>query len=365
VPTGRCKAADGIFARGRVTLDGEAVVGEGVCVHSQDAVALPSRTSFESGSGLSMPDLADCQGNCSELSSPGIAEAATEANLVLPTIAEHVAHLAQGFTDPGKDMAEEEAFFASHPLDTDLSALEELGLDTSELEQGDVVPLEAEVAERARAFPAGLVYDVSCGAKRPDGVLTLGGTAVQLVAEMAEDVSSTDGDDLGEGDMGDVEAPEDVPFEEMETETAQKLRGMVLVTDCRVHLTDMADVQGALLISTQAGQGASFTADPGARAGDPELGCDPALQSFFMGQGTLKAPVGLTLSNAAFVMAGNIGVDPDASGAPVSHHGLTLHAGGTVLMSGPHVMRACANAKEDLLPKLNMIRFVLPTDPLR
>jgi hypothetical protein len=312
-----------------------------------------------------MPDLADCQGNCSELSSPGIAEAATEANLVLPTIAEHVARLAEGFTDPGEDIAEEETFFASHPLDTDLSALEELGIDTTELAQGDVVPLEAEVAERARAFPAGLVYEVSCGAKRPDGVLTLGGTAVQLVAEMAEDVSSTDGDDLGEGDMGDIEAPEDVPFEEMETETAQKLRGMVLVTDCRVHLTDMADVQGAVLISTQAVQGASFTADSGARAGDPELGCDPSSQSFFMGQGNLQATVGLTLSNAAFVMAGDVGVDSDHSGAPVSHHGLTLHTGGTVLMSGPHVMRACANAKEDLLPKLNMIRFVLPTDPLR
>ena len=205
VPTARCDGGNGIFARGEATLEGQAVVGSDVCIHSQTGVGLAGQSSLESGSGLSMPDLSDCRGGCSELSSPGFAAAATEMNLVTTPPADHIDRLAAGLSNPDETLPEEDVFFAAHPLADDLSALDELSVETAGLERGDVVELTTIQFDRARELPAGLVYHVSCQSSGAgaSSVLTIDTRQDALPAvEAAADVAgSSEGD--GMSDSGD------------------------------------------------------------------------------------------------------------------------------------------------------------------
>lgn len=368
VPTTRCLSGDGIYARGAVTLEGQAVVGTDVCLHSQTAVGLSGGSSFDGGSGLSMPDLADCRGGCSETSSPGYAAASAEANLIMPDPSDHIDRLSAGFTDAGAKLAEEDAFFAIHPLAEDLSALDELGVDTADLNGGDVVPLDAETFGRARALPAGLVYLVTCPSTGEGaGVLNIGGRQLVVPEDGArtetagEETSGAGGidDELVEPVQEEPISPEDEVMEE-----GQVLNGVVLVTNCLLQFTDLADIKGSMILSTRAVPGVALRADDGARVGDPELQCDAAHQSVIMAKGSMQVPALFTASNTAFVMDGDITVAGAPSGETAAHRGLSLHASGQVTMNGQHAFTACGTALAALLPMLNVIKFVIPTDPL-
>lgn len=61
---GRCTSSDGIYAKGEVTLTSGNLIGRSYCVHSQTAVWLPQQNIFETGSGVSMPNLAMCKNKC-------------------------------------------------------------------------------------------------------------------------------------------------------------------------------------------------------------------------------------------------------------------------------------------------------------
>ena len=54
--------------------------------------------SFAKGAGLRMPDMADCQGGGSDMSSGGFAAASAEVNLVMTRPADLIERLAQGFS---------------------------------------------------------------------------------------------------------------------------------------------------------------------------------------------------------------------------------------------------------------------------
>ena len=365
VPTTRCLSGDGIYARHAVTLEGQAVVGADVCIHSQTAVRLSGGSSFDGGSGLSMPDLANCRGGCSETSSPGYGAASAEANLIMSDPSDHIDRLTAGFTDAGVALPEEAAFFAIRPLAEDLSALDELGVDTAELSGGDVIRLDAETFDRARALPAGLVYLVTCPRTgEGTGVLSIGGRPLEVPedgagAETAAGETGGGGDELVEPVQEDAISPEDEMAEE-----GQVLNGVVLVTDCLLQFTDLANIRGSMILSTRAVSGVALRAEEGARVGDPELQCAPAHQSVIMAKGGMQVPAGFTASNTAFVMDGDITVAGAPSGATAAHRGLSLHASGQVTMNGQHAFTACGTALAGLLPLLNVIKFVIPTDPL-
>ncbi|PZQ94873.1 MAG: hypothetical protein DI533_21055 [Cereibacter sphaeroides] len=359
VPTERCRPGDGIYGHQKVAMTGEAIVGSNVCLHSQVAVDLAGQSSFKADSGISMPDMSNCQGGCNDLSSPGFAKAAASTNLIMTDPVTHIDRLAEGFANPRLELPEKTTFFTAHPLAEDMSGLEELGVDTSSLSTGDVVPIKAEDFPRVRELPAGLVYAVTCPADSK-GVLDIGGRALeQTEGTMTEDEGMEEDDE-----WADVSPPDESLSEEPVSVEGQKLNGIALVTNCALNFTDLADIRGSLIISTRTAEGITLSADAGASAGDPTLSCNPSMQSTIMAKGAMRVPADFTLSNVSFVIGGEVDVAGDPSGNAVMHRGLAIHAGGPVQMSGAHAFEACETAMEPLLPVLNVIKYVIPTDPL-
>jgi hypothetical protein len=365
VPTERCSNGDGLYSHSAIATGSQVSLGKGVCIHGQKGVDVPGQSSFDSGAVLSMPDMADCRSGCSDLSSAGFAAAATEVNLVMTPPAALIARLSTAFSDNKRQLPEEKLFFDLHPLAEDLSALDELGVDTGELKTGDVIVLTPEQVTRARQLPAGLVYRVGCAGESGEGsILSLGGFPVAAEVAGAEDELIE-----GEFDNGGALAEQQVDGGEGDGELflaeAQQLDGIVLVADCRVHFTALANIQGSIILSTTTAPGTSVTADVGASAGDPERTCTASKQSVIMALGDLELPADFAASNVAFVTGGAARVGGTPAGTAAPHRGLAIHAQGTVTLSGKHVFSTCDTAPSALLPALNIIKLVIPTEPLK
>ena len=365
VPTERCRNSEGLFAHGAITLDGKSMIGSEVCLHSQERVSLPQAAIFASGSGLSMPDMNDCRGLCDNNASPGYASAATSMNLIMPKTAEHITRLFDGFSNSKETLSEETVFFQGHDVADDLSALEEVGVPVDDLVAGDVVTLAPEAFSRLRALPAGLVYKVSCSAE-PDnsGILSIGAAATQAM-EKAIALLGINETDIVRGNAQSVDAAPAPDLEEALQEVPRfVLDGMVLVTDCTLLFTQSAELRNAVIISTAVGPDAVLLADEGATTGDTALTCRPGWHSVVMALGSMSVPASFTASNAAFVIVGDVTIAGTATGTPAPHRGLSVHAGGTILTEGSHAFDACDGEASDLLPSLNIIKYVIPTDPL-
>jgi hypothetical protein len=315
VPTRRCNPAEGAYARGTVTLGGEAAVGAGYCLHGQDAVEIGGTTGFAPGSGLSMRDLAACSGRCGNLTNPGIEGAMAEANLLTPDTAAHIRRLAEGFTDPNRQIAEAGEFFRTRPRAYDLEPLAEVGVYTRPLRTGDVVRLTPMKVGRMRGFPAGLVYHVPCGAGEER--LELSGYGMGL-----------------------------------------ELRDMVLVTDCALEIEGTVTLTGALLISTAE---APMLAAPGALAGDPEGKCAPGSRAQVFTLAPMRITATLAAANATFVSAGDIVVEGRGDGAATAHAGTAFHAAGDIRFDARHAFTACGDEAPSTVPALKVIRQVSAT----
>jgi Flp pilus assembly protein TadG len=360
VPTRRCNAADGVFAAGSVTLSQHGSVGAGFCIHSQDRVVLPQSGDFRTGSGLSMPDLAACEGLCREAVPLGDDTVAFETNLILADPAPLVDATFQTFADPFVASPVEQEFFASRPLAADLSALDEVGVDLDGLDTGSLVTLSLEQFSRLRQVPEGLIYRVKCtgGAPNPPG---------------------NPAEAQAEGQAGGQ--PEEQPGHQAEPQAASQpgrrperleisdggnqsvLRNVAVVTDCALHFTAAARVEGALFVSTRtAGRQSrpTVTADAGARFGNPDRRCDAGLRSTLMIKGDAAVPADFLASNADLVAAGDLRVAAASVAQTVEHRGLGLHVGGEVSFASAQGFSACGLAPAGLLPELLVIRHVMP-----
>lgn len=391
LPTERCVNGSGVYARGKLTLEGVGAVGEGACLHSQDLIQLMQPVTFAKGAGVSMPDLNDCAGMCDNATSAGFDRASAEMNLITPKVADHVGRLAEGFADPLQKLDEEAAFFAAHELAEDLSALDEIGVGIDDLTVGDVVDLDREMFLRARALPSGLVYNVRCGSDETESdVLAIGSVQVgELAFTNAESLSGeidAEGEDGGGG--GEPIPPSEIDREEPEDAEAAAaeaaadaadeddvgqevedgipprlvLDGVAVVTDCALKVTDRAELRHTLLISTRVGLGDAVTADPEALAGDPDSACSPAHRATIMALGGMTIPSEFAASNVAFVIGGDVHIG-GAGEATILHRGLALHATGSVYFAGQHAFEACPGPTESLLPALSVIKYVAPADP--
>lgn len=323
-PTETCSNAAGLFARGAIALDGAAEVGSGYCLHSQTSITLARSVEFSERAHLSMPDLAQCSGFCSDSLSPGLSAAATEANLISTSLRGHVSGLQAAMLGPMADSPLKQAFFAARPLAEDLEPLAEVGQDPTRLHAGAVVQLSKWDFEKLRAIPQGLVYAVSCDPSSPLGppILEVGGVVGALA-----------------------------------------LRNAALVTNCALHFRGDFDVAGALILSTFEGPFPSISAELHAVLGDPNVGCDEASRTLVMALGDQVLPSELLLSNASMVVDGNVTILPDQSRGLGLHNGFSLHAGGRVDVQGQHVYRSCPGASVAGLPELSVIRFVMPSVP--
>jgi hypothetical protein len=333
---------------------------------------LAGRTNFETHSSLSMPDLSNCAGNCNENSSAGFDTASTELNLVMRTPGEQIEALQSGFLDEQKEIPEEATFFASREIDEDLSALDELGIDTSALDTGALVSLTSEMFDRARMLPAGLIYKISCGSDGTEELQIGHQNKASVIADAIGSIRNTTSSGASEGedaDWWDVNEGNEPPPEDdeggPEATNLPTFRNVVIVTDCRLHLTEFADIQGSLVLATHIQTGLVLTANPGASAGDQNLDCAADRQSIFMVRGNALIPPSLTASNASFIIDGEALVTGDLSGGIAMHLGMSLHASGRVKFDGKHSFEACSGNLDMALPELKVIKYVLPTDPLR
>ncbi|MCF1711110.1 hypothetical protein L0V05_20070 [Tabrizicola sp. J26] len=365
VPTERCQSSEGVFAHGQVTLSGKSMVGKEVCLHSQKFVALQQPSSFAADAGLSMPDMGRCVGFCDDSSSPGYDAAAASVNLVMPETAAFIQELADSLGDPKKQSAAETEFFAAHPLAGDLAALDELGVDTTKLKTGDVVPLSATLFQRARSLPAGLVYNVTCGTEE-GAVLRIGLSAEEEEAAlMAPDSMSAEemamvGEEGVDGTLAKTVA-ETAADRAPEGTDRVVIAGSVLLSNCAFHFTPTAEIRDALLISTRTGLDAVLTAAEGAVAGDEALACRASRQSVIMALGSMTVPAGFTASNASFVVAGSVRIGGLPEGQPALHRGLAIHSGAEVQFAGAHSFDSCGSGSATLLPTLDVIKYVIPT----
>lgn len=330
VQTRRCNASDGIFAAGAVTLSQTGSVTAGVCIHSQDRVALPQGGTFRAGSGLSMPDLARCEGLCREAVPPGDDTVAFETNLILADPVALIDAANKAFGDPFVASPLEQDFFASRPLAADLSALDEVGVDLEGLTTGALVTLSRVQFSRLREVPAGLIYRVKCAGGNRSGSLP---GSVQGLLEISD------------GGTGSV------------------LRNLAVVTDCELHFAATARVEGALFITARSSGRNSrpiVTADTGARFGNPDQRCDARLRSTLLIKGNAAFPSDFITSNADLVAAGDIRVAAAAVAQTSDHRGVGIHVGGEISFASAQSFSACGLEPSGLLPDLLVIRHVMP-----
>ena len=382
MPTEACETGAGIYAHGTLGLQGEASVGSGVCLHSQSAVNLASRTLFSEGSGLSMPDMAKCSGMCSDPVSPGLQDASASMNLIMEEPASRIDLLSKAFLQGDETVAEVASFFEGREIDEDLSMLDEVGVETIDLTTGSVVSLDREQFSRLRGMPGGLVYDVNCAALEPLEIgkqpADLGMAGVELDDGTVQDTSTAEeaaAEDAGpEGDWTDdsdaywhydsIPPVEDT--DELLEDEIPVLRNVVIVANCALHFTELARIEGSVIFSTSKGLGEALTATEGAMSGDPLGDCDPAARSVIMAMGDMQVPASFTASNTAFMVEGNATLLGLPEGATAMHRGMALHAKGTVSLLGKHSFEACTPQSMDaLLTPLEVIRYVSPRDPLK
>ena len=330
IPTHRCNNAEGIIARGHVTLGASPEIGAGFCLHSQTAITLSAGTRTTGPLRISLPNPSHCEGACDPATALGQPHPNTQPvalNLVMPPTQDHVAKLALGFLDPGVTLPEETGFFATRPLDGDPEALREVGLSAKNIRAGDVLQMTALQFSQLRERPAGLVYDVRCDTVENDPRPVWERTVTLI------------GDGYG-----------------------PTLRDLVLITDCAIEMDDTVRVEGALILLTGPGE-ARIEALPGATLGDPKAKCDPARRVRLMALGDLALPAGLALSNVSAVAGGNIRLESDPDRWLVPHNGLVLHAGGRVTAEGTHSFALCPaeSASDPLLPAMQVIAYAMPS----
>jgi Flp pilus assembly protein TadG len=384
VATQACGSADGLYAQGLLLPGPGSHIGPGYCLHAQDRVVPGEGSLFESGSGLSMPDLSRCGSNCTDAVSQGAEAAEFEANLIRPDLAGMIRRLrAQMTARPGSeghapsDLSPTAAqFFASRPLPEDLSALDEVGVPIDRLKTGRVVQLSPTAFLRARSLPQGLVYLVLCAP--PPGKALPGSTVpVPIVpggeAESGEDRVLTLSARVGGVVAAEADAGTDTGADPANAVQGRVFRNLVLISDCQIHLDASARVEGSVILDLRSGSdggGYDIIAEPGAQIGDPDHSCDPARRSRILALGSILLPAGVIGTNVGVVAGRDIRIPPPIGAGPMIYGvtGLGMHAGGGISLDVAHDFTACGakgteagvTVNDPFSPDLRVLRQVDP-----
>ncbi len=328
VPTRRCKPTDGLYARGVLRPGAGAHVGADYCLHSQEKVVPDQGSFFDRNAGLSMPDLARCGLNCTDRVTEGAEAAGFEANLIREDLPGMVQAIADQFLNPRVKGPAESAFFASRPLDADLSALDEVGVDISKLATGQVIDISLQAFSRMRALPGGLIYKVTCSA----------------AAARAEQGLSPEVLTLRAGNSGLV------------------FHNLALITNCALEIDPTARIDGAMILTTRGSGGYDVTAAAGAMIGHPGGGCGADVRSTILATGSILLSAGVLGPDVGLVSGGDITVGQPPTGvAPVfAMTGVGMHAAGTIDIEAPHAYASCGSGDDPFLPQLQVIRYLEP-----
>jgi Flp pilus assembly protein TadG len=363
VATQRCQSASGLYAKDVLLPGPGSRIGKDVCLHAQGRVIPGEGSLFETGSGLSMPDLARCGSNCTDAVAQGSEAARFEANLIRPDLPGLVRGFRAQLTAPLRQMTQNQtpardAYFAKRELPGDLSALDEVGVPIDRLKTGMVVEMSPAAFMRLRAVPQGLVYRVMCA---PPPGKDLPGASIPVPLAPSPEGGGMDriltlsGRDLNGNP------------------TDRVYRNMVLISDCQIRIDATAKIEGAVILSVrgkgEGGEGAGFDiiADTGAAIGDPDRNCDPDHRSTLMALGSVLLPAGAAGTNVGVLAGGDIRISPPDGPSAMLYGvtGLGLHAGGTISVDVTHDYSACAAggdaAADPFSPDLMVLRQVEPT----
>jgi Flp pilus assembly protein TadG len=360
VATQACHSTDGLYARGLLLPGPGSHVGKGYCLHAQERVIPGIGSLFETGSGLSMPDLSRCGSDCTDAVSQGAEAARFEANLIRPDLPGLIRGLRDQLTAPlsriaAKPNPARDSYFAHRPLPVDLSALDEVGVPITRLKTGTVVQMSPTAFTRLRVVPQGLVYQVMC-APPPGKALPGASIPAPLApgeAGQGEDrILKLSGNDQNGNPVGRV------------------FRNMVLISDCQIRIEPTAKIEGAVIVSLRGkedGAGFDILAETGAAIGDPDRNCDPGHRSTLLALGSVLLPAGVIGTNVGVVAGGDIRISPpEGPGAMIyGVTGLGLHAGGAISVDVAHDYTACGVggqvATDPFSPDLMVLRQVEPT----
>ncbi len=320
VPTMRCTDADMIQAGGDLDTSSNRF-GSGYCVHSQQSVWMPQSNIFDPGSSISMPNLTDCNGKCTDAANPGSGSAANEMNMPTPDVDGLIDRLKTAFVDE-LISPEKTEFFANKGVLGNVLPLQQIGYPVLGLLKGSVVRLAKQDFARLPIIPGGLVYHVACDGSIP----------------------KLPGPGGGGGNNKSLK---------LDSVNAAPLRDVAIITDCAFSADSGVDISRTLLVSTSAGLNTTGQAKFGAAAGN----CTPADRTLIVTRGNITIPGSFGGSNITFMTAGNFGMA--GAGSNGRHHGVGIVASGDLHLSAGHEFVAC-NTDSALQPSALMIRHVEP-----
>lgn len=335
---GNCTSSDMIYGKGQVTLTSGNVVGPSYCVHSQVAVWLPQQNFFDTGAGVSMPNLASCKGKCVDSANPGIEDAVFAMNLNLPKVSDHISKVTTSMMAATSDL--KTAFFANKALAADLSPLVTTKIMNNsaknKLVKGSVVTVTAAqyndlmLATNGK-LPSGLVYYVDCRDKGngPATAISIG-------------------------------AGKDRKNATLTSTTIETVRQVAIITDCGFEVGPYARIDAALAVSTRVSSSSVISAAEGSVIGDPLKNCDLSRKVYMMTMSGVSVNADFTASNIALIANGDINVAANSNSSAVVHKGTSLHAEGSVQIPANNTFNSCAEDNSGLIPAVKTVKFVMP-----
>ena len=309
-----CESSEGIFARGDIGLSAQNTFGAGHCVHSAEYVTMQIDNTFDPGAFVSMPNLEDCGNKCTDDAfNPGIIAAAHEANYLMPDLTEWIDGVEDSFINPLASTAIKDDFYYGKNLDSNLSALEPLGIVTAPLSKGDVINLTKAQFDSLSDVPKGLTYNISCPSSgNPHN-------------------------------------------RKLEFNNAS-LRDVAIITNCYFDFGSSSDILGTVLLSSST---TGIFESAGARVGAQNGSCDAEDRVTILSYENLNVAAKFVASNVTFIIDGNVHLASGSSGTS-NHFGVAIHTSGNVDLTTQHAFNSCDAGKTLMDPTLEVIRQINP-----
>lgn len=312
-----CSGTDGIYGEARIRASSQNHFGNGYCVHSNDHVWLPQQNTFEPGSLVSMPDIADCGNKCNDTANPGIR--ATEINMIFPDFGDFIDTTYDDFAASGLGAGtSKDVFFATRSVG-DLAPLREAGVleDTEVALLGEVVELSHAEFHALETLPSGLVYTVGCPSNGNSA-----GTKLTF-----------------NGSTG-------------------RMRDAAVLTNCSLDFGDGSQVAGSLIVTTRASSSATVTASENVTIGDNVAGsCAPEDRTTIMSVSGVGVPAKFAASNVTLIVDDTVDI-ASSSNLGETSYGLTIYATEEIDIASQHTFISCGAVDDSLVPRGKLIRHV-------
>ncbi|NDR55912.1 Tad domain-containing protein [Aliiruegeria sabulilitoris] len=330
-----CIGYDGIYAHGQIKMTSTSTIGAGFCIFSKSDVDLSNHNVFEPGSGIGMPDLANCS-HCDDASNPGVEDAQFEANLQLEDVGAHVDNVMSSLLGTGSDSAPYNDFLDSVVFTDSLTPLADLGYNINKMRKGSIVSIEAGYFQSMDTVPGGLIYAVNCGAElNASGAITRSPSASKKDSDIKANLKTIS----------------------LETPSGSTISDAAIVTDCKVNFGNTAQVVNSI-IATSSTSVQSISASSYAKIGSGGLVCPSTEKVVVLTKGDLNVPAGMETNNVDFYVEGDASLASGTSGQ-ATKLGTSFYVGGTMSISAQGDWFPCGGEDDSLALGVDAIRHVI------